>query len=529
MTPFRFFPGALLLSFLLTASFNIPVVHAQKKAAGKPGTVQQQADVYIAGYSSINGQDAVATYYKNGEPVYLADAQVQSEISSIAVVGNDVYACGMHGGQAVYWKNGVETVLTDAAVSWGYALALAVDSRNGDVYVAGYERPKPGNYDKARCWKNGQSIPIALSADPLSRSGVWLIALDEENSDIYLMGSNDASEDCYLNCFWKNGEPKKLIAEEAKNLGVKDIMIAAGEFYVAGKYYVGSDVTTPGYWSSRNGLKLLDNNQRYGEVTSIDVSGNDVYVAGTDMAEDGKVAAFYWKNGIATKLCSYASYEGKYIIAAQGDDAYVAGWGGETESDGSSRCWKNGQLVTTFKDFVIRDIAVVKAGGAKVRTSSVAVTPAKTPAPVASPANKVAATMATSAIEEAKEFLAENQKKQGVVTTPSGLQYEVLNQTDGVKPTANDKVSYVYSRSLAINGTITSDAGKSNPVTLSMKDLLPGLAEGLLLMSPGSRYRLTIPPSLGFDIQQRNWAPNPDYPKGGVVMIFEVELLEIIR
>lgn len=124
---------------------------------------------------------------------------------------------------------------------------------------------------------------------------------------------------------------------------------------------------------------------------------------------------------------------------------------------------------------------------------------------------------------EGEQFLAENAKKEGVSTTASGLQYEVLENGSGEKPTSTDTVKVHYHGTL-IDGTVfDSSITRGIPATFGVHQVIKGWTEALQLMPVGSKYRLYIPQELAYGAQ-----PHP----GGAIkpfmaLIFDVELLAI--
>jgi len=125
--------------------------------------------------------------------------------------------------------------------------------------------------------------------------------------------------------------------------------------------------------------------------------------------------------------------------------------------------------------------------------------------------------------QEGEEFLKKNKEKQGVITTTSGLQYEVLKEGTGQRPSMNDMVSIHYKGSL-IDGTVFDNSyERGQPVTFAVGGVIPGFTEALQLMTVGSKYRVWIPSELGY-------GPNGS-PRAGIkpysVLIFEIELLSI--
>ena len=125
-------------------------------------------------------------------------------------------------------------------------------------------------------------------------------------------------------------------------------------------------------------------------------------------------------------------------------------------------------------------------------------------------------------IEKGKAFLAENAKKEGVVTLPSGLQYEVITEGNGKKPSATDRVKCHYEGTL-IDGTLfDSSIKRGQPAVFGVNQVIKGWVEALQLMSEGSKWRLFIPSELGYGAQQAGEMIPPHS-----TLIFEVELLAI--
>jgi len=122
---------------------------------------------------------------------------------------------------------------------------------------------------------------------------------------------------------------------------------------------------------------------------------------------------------------------------------------------------------------------------------------------------------------EGEAFFAENAKKEGVITLPSGLQYKVLKKGDGKLPTTDDVVTCNYQGTL-LNGTeIDSSYKRKEPTAMPVKGVIPGLAQALQLMPVGSKWRLFVPPQLSYgDRATPGFGPNS-------TLIFEVELLSI--
>jgi FKBP-type peptidyl-prolyl cis-trans isomerase len=121
--------------------------------------------------------------------------------------------------------------------------------------------------------------------------------------------------------------------------------------------------------------------------------------------------------------------------------------------------------------------------------------------------------------QAAATFLAENGKKPGVVTTASGLEYQVLTAGSGDSPKATDEVTVNYRGTLLDGTEFDSSYKRGQAATFVLGRVIPGWTEGLQLMKPGSKYRLFVPPQLAYDMRSR-----PPIPPGSL-LIFEVELL----
>ena len=107
--------------------------------------------------------------------------------------------------------------------------------------------------------------------------------------------------------------------------------------------------------------------------------------------------------------------------------------------------------------------------------------------------NAIRAEQGKAAKAEGEKFLAENGKKEGVVTLKSGLQYEVLREGNGKKPKATDQVKCHYEGTL-INGQVFDSSYKRNePAVFPLNQVIPGWTEGLQLMQEGAKYRFYIP------------------------------------
>lgn len=124
-------------------------------------------------------------------------------------------------------------------------------------------------------------------------------------------------------------------------------------------------------------------------------------------------------------------------------------------------------------------------------------------------------------LEEGQKFLAENAKKDGVTTTDSGLQYEVVEAGDGDSPKATDTVKVHYTGTLIDGTKFDSSVDRGEPATFPLNRVIPGWTEGVQLMQVGSKYRFYVPYDLAYG--ENGTGSIPPY----ATLIFDVELLSI--
>jgi len=125
-------------------------------------------------------------------------------------------------------------------------------------------------------------------------------------------------------------------------------------------------------------------------------------------------------------------------------------------------------------------------------------------------------------LKAGQDFLESNKQKAGITSLPSGLQYEILTEGTGAKPTPNNTVTCHYHGTL-IDGTIfDSSVQRGKPASFPLSQVIKGWTEGVSLMPKGSKWRFFIPPNLGYGNRQVGSVIGPNS-----TLIFDVELLEI--
>lgn len=125
-------------------------------------------------------------------------------------------------------------------------------------------------------------------------------------------------------------------------------------------------------------------------------------------------------------------------------------------------------------------------------------------------------------MEAGRSFLAENAKKPGVVTTASGLQYKVLREGEGAKPSEYGEVEVHYKGTLIDGKVFDSSYERGEPISFLLSQVIPGWSEGVQLMSAGAHYEFYIPFELAYGPQG---IPGVIPPYSA--LIFEVELLKV--
>ena len=126
--------------------------------------------------------------------------------------------------------------------------------------------------------------------------------------------------------------------------------------------------------------------------------------------------------------------------------------------------------------------------------------------------------------EKGEAFLAANAKKAGVKVTPSGLQYEIIKDAQGEKPTLESTVKVHYHGTTIDGEVFDSSVERGEPATFPLNGVIKGWTEGLQLMTVGSKYKFYIPAELAYGNRQAGGKIGPNS-----TLIFEVELLEIVK
>lgn len=263
-----------------------------------------------------------------------ADSSSQANANNSTPV--DVYVAGIKyaadlsplNSQAVYWKNGVRTELTDGS-TWASATRIFVV--NNDVYVLGRQNTAAGDQE-ARLWKNG------VAQNFLPDLSLYVIDIEITATDIHVITQNSSGN----NVYWKNGVEQVFIPNDAP-VSFSAIDVSGNDVYICGYNQNGGIA----YW--KNGIShpltgiSTSINSENPNFKDIKVAGNDVYVIGQypdthpDNSPGEPLVGVCWKNGQPTVLGYYRYVERVSVV---GSDVYITG-----SYDNKAAYYKNGQLV----------------------------------------------------------------------------------------------------------------------------------------------------------------------------------------
>jgi len=287
----------------------------------------KKVDVYIAG--RIDRSQAV--YWKNGEMTYLTDGAQRSYVFSVTASGKDFYfAGGVEDGNGrlipVYWKNGTAVQLSDGSKQ---AQVYSIAVSGSDVYVGGFE--STNGTLRAIIWKNGVGSVL-----PLQTESTFSTVLDVTlgGSDVYAIGVESKLGNVFAK-YWKNGIEVSLGINAAQYpyAYLSDIEVSGNDVHIVGHVFNSNGTRIPRYW--KNGSEIAITNMI---PSIIKVVNSDVYIV-------DESARLYMKNGTEARLPA-SELQGSFQtsgFAVKNGDVYVTA----IRLDANNRrigsyIWKNG-------------------------------------------------------------------------------------------------------------------------------------------------------------------------------------------
>lgn len=300
----------------------------------------KSTDVYIVGITRNSANKAIPTIWKNGVPTILpSDTNINTTGFKIAVSGNDVYAIngnfdeadaillwkngissvvaenaiaedlivengdvyilGRIGNSFRYWKNGVETILTNG-LSNNFVSDMVVS--NGDVHITGSENN--GAKNVVKYWKNGAATTVS---NPNFRA--FANGIDVDGNDVTILFRELTAENTYTLKVWKNGTITTLESgiHNDFSIGRGKIVATTNTIFATAHLAINNENSKIGFW--KNGLKTnLTSGITSSSPFGMEVIGNDVHIIGLERnpGTNGRTVLKYWKNSQETVLTSDA-------------------------------------------------------------------------------------------------------------------------------------------------------------------------------------------------------------------------------
>jgi hypothetical protein len=298
--------------------------------------------VYIAGdsFDLSTRYLPYPVYWKNGKQVHLPNAAYSSG-TGIAVDGTNVYVSGSGnylGSNVTYWKNGTGINLADPTIL--NPTSTNITFAGGDVYTLGNGYVNGLENYVPVYWKNQDNTITIKTISGYDGNGRAIVV---SGADVYIAGSTDNTTPGHYTsppCYWKNGTPTFLysITPSSENGLAKSIYVSGADIHVVGEVYPIGSASAIGwavYWKNGTAKELTSSTQ-VSRANCVTVVGSDVYIAGAITGEDRLLHAAYWKNGKPVTLD--AKYSVANAITVYGSDIYVAGNRGVD----TALYWKNG-------------------------------------------------------------------------------------------------------------------------------------------------------------------------------------------
>jgi hypothetical protein len=284
---------------------GVPVIVSDLSSYNETNSIAVSGnDVYVGGIEQIYGQTTIfnGKYWKNGVNTnFISLSNNYLDVVAMAVVGNDIYfATNEFENQKYipkYWKNGISSALSDGSIS-EYVTSMAVVGT--DVYAAGREDAIYAvQLQKAKYWKNGKAF--VLTGGSTNEDATAINVVDK---DIYVAGYETKNNGNRVAKYWKNGIPTNVVTTSTYS-DARSVAVSSGNIYMAGsEIREGRYAAT--YWKNGIGVELAtDEKEGTAEATSIAVEGNNIVVAGNIKVYRNSTDIYlakYWRNGKVVNL-----------------------------------------------------------------------------------------------------------------------------------------------------------------------------------------------------------------------------------
>ena len=332
---------AFVKIIVLTTILSLPTAcskdNDQAVPVPAPGTILK--DIYACGNIGYR-----AVFWKNGLETYLTDGVRSARAYEIIVNGSDVYVVGKEDNAAEVsipkiWKNGVLTTLTSEIAAGGI---IDFDIEGANTYVVGKTIATTGR-DAIAIWKNGvKTIMTDGTKNAVS------FDVDVVGSDVYILGYESASATVNVYKIWKNGIVMTILTDGSSDEYARKLKVLGNNVFVVGATAGRSGAifrSFPTVW--KNGTRNIISENPSSYVEDVAINGNDIYVAGYEFNASVAIAKI-WKNGVATSLTSGTTTSKSFSIAGLGNDIYVSGFEGQGSSNEIGKIWKNGTVLSSF-------------------------------------------------------------------------------------------------------------------------------------------------------------------------------------
>lgn len=301
---------------------------------------------------------------------------------------NGVYIAGGIDNNAVLWKDGVATFLTNLPASnYKYAYAVRTLVYNNDVYVLGSEQDSTVNgwVSTIKLWKNGVATNITNGTSQADGMG-----LDVYNGDVYICGE-EATGNTTIPKLWKNGVVTNLPKDTFDYAAPTNIKVVNGEVYISGtatRSTNGNNVQSSRAFYWKNGVFnfLSPASSTYARADGMFINNGDLYFTGVESPPGQAGINVYWKNGIKTTLAFAAPYTDadSHSIFVDNTDVYISG---STSQQGQgieeAAYWKNNNIniltnygaandYSYFYDVFVKNNMVYTVGETRLKSSGLA-------------------------------------------------------------------------------------------------------------------------------------------------------------